>query len=636
MINLDDFYGPSWVAEPNPSPTITFEGDVIGSGVIQNLEDTTILTEVVNNSHNHTVSDITGLEEELSVSASVDVSKPSITSPTLGQTDFSNPITSSAYDTPDTYRGIHDKSHWQIAQNELFGTLVAEYSGSSNLVSWSPVGLPTTILYVRVRHGSDKHLSDWSDPINFSVSGAVYIDTPVVAVTGSPSSVIETPTISTSAFSVTGGSDTHASTSWLVKQGSTIVWSSLNDAANKLSITVPSGTLLESITYTFQAIHNGTAHGSSATGSVDGTTLSSFDAGGLWLWGYNNNGQLGNSSIISRSSPVQTICGGTNWGQIACGADHTAAIKTDGTLWLWGYNSVGKLGNNTTADRSSPVQTISGGTNWSQVSCGADHTAAIKTDGSLWVWGRNIGNLGDGTFLYRSSPVQTICGGTNWSEVACGAEYTAAIKTDGSLWLWGSNGDGRLGHNTIVSESSPVQTVSGGNNWSQVGCGDNHTAAIKTDGTLWCWGYNQHGQTGDNTDINRSSPVQTISGGTNWSQVACGSNHTAAVKTDGTLWLWGNNDYGQLGNNIGGTSYDYRSSPVQTVSGGNNWKQVICGGYNTAAIKTDGTLWLWGSNSSGKLGNNSIINRSSPVQTVSGGTNWNQVACGRHTAAIRI
>jgi alpha-tubulin suppressor-like RCC1 family protein len=360
----------------------------------------------------------------------------------------------------------------------------------------------------------------------------------------------------------------------------------------------------------------------------------SFTEGGLWTWGNNGLGELGDNSRTHRSSPVQTVSAGTNWKQVAGGGNHTAAIKTDGTLWLWGSNFFGRLGDNTQTDRSSPVQTVSAGTNWKQVACGGTHTAAIKTDGTLWTWGRNYnGRLGDNTTTDTTSPVQTVSAGTNWKQVACGGNHTAAIKTDGTLWTWGRNTNGQLGDNSLTHRSSPVQTVSGGTNWKQVAGGDSHTAAVKTDGTLWMWGGNSYGQLGDNSLTHRSSPVQTVSAGTNWKFVASGYYaHTAAIKTDGTLWTWGRNNFGQLGDN----SLTHRSSPVQTVSGGANWKQVSCGRFYTTTIKTDGTLWTWGRNSYGQLGDNTTTGRSSPVQTVSAGTNWKLVACGTYfTVSIR-
>ena len=366
---------------------------------------------------------------------------------------------------------------------------------------------------------------------------------------------------------------------------------------------------------------------------TDPSILESFVGNELWSWGRNAyNGQLGDNTTTHRSSPVQTVSGGTNWKQVAGGQNHTAAIKTDGTLWTWGLNNFGQLGNDFTSNQSSPIQTVSAGTNWKQVAGKGLHTAAIKTDGTLWLWGSNgSGRLGDNTTTSSSSPVQTVSAGTNWKLVACGFYHTAAIKTDGTLWTWGSNSYGQLGDNTTTGRSSPVQTVSAGTNWKFVAGGVNHTAAIKTDGTLWMWGRNYAGILGDNTLTHRSSPVQTVSAGTNWKLVAGGRYYTAAIKTDGTLWTWGRNNSGQLGDN----TTTNRSSPVQTVSGGTNWKLVDCGSQHTAAIKTDGTLWTWGFNNFGQLGDNTTTGRSSPVQTVSGGTNWKLVAGGSyHTAAV--
>jgi len=306
----------------------------------------------------------------------------------------------------------------------------------------------------------------------------------------------------------------------------------------------------------------------------------------------------------------------------------------EGNLWTWGLNSYGRLGDNTVVDRSTPVTTFAGGTNWKQVTGGGNYTAAIKTDGTLWTWGDNTsGQVGDNTTTQRLTPVTTLAGGANWKQVSCGFRHTAAIKTDGTLWTWGFNGLGVLGNNTTVDSLTPVTTFAGGTNWKQVACGYNRTAAIKTDGTLWNWGRGNEAQLGDNTATTRSVPVTTFAGGTNWKQVACGGLIAAAIKTDGTLWTWGaNNAQGALGNNTA----ENRSTPVTTFAGGTNWKQVACGDLYTAAIKTDGTLWTWGYNTVyGQLGiNNTTDNRSTPVTTFAGGTNWKQVACGsNHTAA---
>jgi alpha-tubulin suppressor-like RCC1 family protein len=361
-----------------------------------------------------------------------------------------------------------------------------------------------------------------------------------------------------------------------------------------------------------------------------------FKQAGLWAWGYNVNYQLGDGTTASKSSPVLVLSGGTNWTQVKSGYTHSAAIKTDGTLWTWGYDDYGQLGVNASAiTRSTPVQTVAAGTTWKQVDCSWTTTTAIKTDGTLWLWGRNnYGQLGDGTTTNRSSPVQIT--GTTWKFVSVGQYNGAAIKTDGTLWSWGYNYYGLLGDATTTSRSSPVQIYGGGTNWKQVSVGHSNVGAIKSDGTLWMWGSQQYGVVGNGlTDgFNHvSTPVQTTSGGTNWKQVSAGIQGAAAIKTDGTLWLWGRNNVGQLGD---GTTTN-RVTPVQIA--GTTWKEVVKGEYyRSAALKTDGTIWAWGWALYGGLGNNAdhTINLSSPTQIFGGGTNWKLISVGNYfMTAIR-
>jgi alpha-tubulin suppressor-like RCC1 family protein len=296
--------------------------------------------------------------------------------------------------------------------------------------------------------------------------------------------------------------------------------------------------------------------------------------------------------------------------------------------------------------RCTPVTTFAGGTDWKQVSCGGSHTAAIKTDGTLWVWGRgDSGQLGNGVTTGNiSTPVTTFSGGTNWKEVSSGGYHTAAIKTDGTLWVWGSNSNGQLGINATTVRCTPVTTFAGGTNWKEVSCGVNYTSGIKTDGTLWVWGVNFNGGLGINATGDRCTPVTTFAGGTNWKQLGLfgpvtgftGGPYMSAIKTDGTLWLWGGNTNGQLGIN----DTTNRCTPVTTFAGGTNWKQVSNTGTSfsgvTVAIKTDGTLWTWGYNNKGALGTNNTITRSTPVTTFAGGTNWKQCRTnGSMSAAIR-
>ena len=258
-----------------------------------------------------------------------------------------------------------------------------------------------------------------------------------------------------------------------------------------------------------------------------------FRNGNLFTWGSGTQLQLGNNTATNASTPVTTFAGGTNWKQVSCGY-HTAAVKTDGTLWGWGANTSGQLGINNLSNRSTPVTTFAGGTTWKQVSCGQLHTLALSDDTinkRLFVFGNNTnGQLGNRLSIFN--PVTTFAGGTNWKQVSCGY-HIAAVKTDGTLWTWGNNANGQIGINdTITIKTTPVTTFAGGTTWKQVSCGSFHTAAIKTDGTLWTWGSGTSGKLGDNTTTSKSTPVTTFAGGSNWKQVSSGGSHTAAVIYD--------------------------------------------------------------------------------------------------------
>jgi alpha-tubulin suppressor-like RCC1 family protein len=356
--------------------------------------------------------------------------------------------------------------------------------------------------------------------------------------------------------------------------------------------------------------------------------------GQVWLWGNNTSGQLGNNCCQSTSScPVREFCNDSSWYEIVDATDGISffSIKTDGTLWGWGYNNCGQLGTNNTINYSTPQQEVCGGTTWCMVSGGSLHTSSIKTDGTLWSWGSNTaGQLGTCNTICHSTPTQEACGGTNWCMVSDGCLHTSAIKTDGTLWSMGING-GRLGTNSTVSHSTPTQEACGGTNWCMVSGGCTHTSAIKTDGTLWSWGSNVCGALGTNNLINYSTPQQEICGGTNWCMVSSGGSFSMAIKTNGTLWGWGQNNLfgfaarGNLGTN---NSINY-STPQQEVCGGTNWCMVNAGLGSTMAIKTDGTLWGMGSNSCSTISaGNPFANYSSPTQEVCGFTDWNSVSLG--------
>jgi len=346
----------------------------------------------------------------------------------------------------------------------------------------------------------------------------------------------------------------------------------------------------------------------------------------LWAWGKNENGDLAQNNIIYYSSPVQIP--GTTWSSLARGWDNNShpeflgALKSDGTLWIWGKNDKGQLGQNQASAQltgaSSPVQIP--GTDWAASDFGYQAWAAVKTNGTLWMCGNNsFGGLGQnqGPGNERSSPTQVP--GTTWTTEINGGDYNwIAIKTDGTLWAWGNNSSGQLGQNNTSRVSSPVQ-VGSGTDWSKVGKAYRSQGAIKTDGTLWVWGQNEQGVLGQNQPdtTDQSSPIQLPGTWSSWSGSSEGSG---GIKTDGTLWSWGHNDKGQLGLN---NTTEY-SSPVQ-VGSGTDWSKSIFG-TKSLGLKTDGTLWTWGNNvPGGQLGQNNETLYSSPVQIPG---NWSDITAG--------
>jgi len=302
-----------------------------------------------------------------------------------------------------------------------------------------------------------------------------------------------------------------------------------------------------------------------------------------------------------------------------------------GTLWSAGYADHGQLGQNNRTKYSSPVQ-IPG--TWTDASMGRFVAFGIKSGGTLWTWGSgNHGMTGTNqpTNVDYSSPTQIP--GTTWSDVTTCSYGGLATKTDGTLWSWGYNGEGNLAQNTPDNNkrSSPVQIP--GTSWarpmvgSSEGCG---AFALRTDGTLWAWGFNQNANLGLNDKVSRSSPVQIP--GTNWGNVYSSHKSTIATKTDGTLWIWGINEKGQLGQNS--VSAGGVSSPVQIP--GTNWNltqmKSTNNGEGKMALKTDGTLWGWGNNATGDFGLNNTTNYSSPTQVPG---SWSGLGGTKITHGIR-
>ena len=235
----------------------------------------------------------------------------------------------------------------------------------------------------------------------------------------------------------------------------------------------------------------------------------------------------------------------SDWATVSAGAYHTCAKKLDNSLWCWGQNFSGQLGLGLSApgESDAPAKVLDD-TTWAMLSVGSGHGCATKSDGTLWCWGSNSnGQIGVGTTVTAFVPTQVL--GSGFISVSAGASHSCAVHADGSLACWGLNDSGQLGDGTTGQKSVP--TAIAGNDWALVGAGASHTCAIKTDGGLWCWGDNSTGELGDGTMTNRLQPTKVTSPVGPWSELALGNGHTCASLGAGSLYCWGDNSKGQLG-----------------------------------------------------------------------------------------
>lgn len=336
---------------------------------------------------------------------------------------------------------------------------------------------------------------------------------------------------------------------------------------------------------TWQQVAAGTEH-----------TVATQQDGSIWAWGRNTTGQVG-SSVLQTSVRLlpQQVGTANTWQLASAGGYHTIALRTDRTLWAWGGNEEGELGDGSNTPQPVPKQ-INVGTVWRSIATGSAHTLAVRADGTLWAWGRNSsGQVGDGTTTVRTIPIQ-IGTATSWQKVIAGDDYSQAVQSDGTLWEWGSSG-----------QLTPTQVGRVDIMWQSLSKGQDYIAGIRMNGTLWTWGSNYYGQLGDGTTVAHSTPQQ-IGTATSWQSVHTGSGYGVALRNNGTLWAWGRNYSGQYGD--GSTQQQLAPTQIGLVS---SWRNVSAGGAHTVAIRRDSTLWAWGSNRDGQLGDGQPYTTTVPV-----------------------
>jgi alpha-tubulin suppressor-like RCC1 family protein len=347
--------------------------------------------------------------------------------------------------------------------------------------------------------------------------------------------------------------------------------------------------------------------------------------GSVWTWGSDVSGKLGDGQV----SPSYTVTnhdsfmplrvhGPGNVGYlnsivaISAGESHNMALRSDGTVWEWGWNAFGQLGNGTTNDAYTPVQ-VSGLSNVVAISGRAYHCVALKSDGTVWAWGWNsYGQLGNGTTTnFISVPVQ-VTGLTNPAAISAGYTISLARMSNGTVRVWGTDRKGEMGQGVSGFYSyTPIQ-VPGLSNVVSVSADFQEPEALKSDGTIWMWGWNNLGQLGDGTAADTNLPTQVLSLTNMVFAGATGDRDNCAIGADHTVWTWGRNYNGQLG--IGTADQDPHPLPVQVPPFGKGYVILVqTPDWHSLALESDGTLWAWGANDHGQLGNNTTNDAYSPT-----------------------
>lgn len=314
---------------------------------------------------------------------------------------------------------------------------------------------------------------------------------------------------------------------------------------------------------------------------------------------------------------------------IAVGWNHSLAAERDGSLRAWGANGSGQLGLGDTNNRARATRVAPGTTRWRSLAGGSRHSCGIAEDGSLYCWGVNVhGQLGVGDTADRDTPTR-VGAASDWVEVTCGGLHSCGLRAGGTLWCWGANPAGQLGLGSETGDQTAPRRVGAEQGWRGLAAKARFNCALRSDESLWCWGDNSDGQLGQGDTTDRRAPVQ-VAAGTRWAQVRMGPLHTCAVTANRELFCWGLNDFGQLG-----TGDTTSSRAPRRVGVERDWALVSGGFEHSCGVRSDGSLWCWGNGALGRLGVEGDPSRTSPTRVSWTRSRTRDVVTGQgHTCAL--
>ena len=339
--------------------------------------------------------------------------------------------------------------------------------------------------------------------------------------------------------------------------------------------------------------------------------LNDFSDYTVWGWGNNNSGQLGDNTILPKCIPISTLGQKKIFQTIASNEGTSFGLTSSGVIWGWGINNVYYLGDGSTINKCTPVSIHGTKKTFCKITAGAIVSSGIDHKGQIWCWGWGFrGTIGDNDTAIRCTPVSIYGTKKTFCEISSGREYMSSLDKNGMVWSWGHNAFGQLGDNSTTNRCTPVSIHGAKKTFCYISATYNHTYAIDINNQVWGWGLNNYGIIGDNSVTVRYTPVSIHGTKKTFCHITGGYTHSVGIDTVGQIWGWGGNQYGQIGDN----TTTSRRTPVSIHGSKKTFCYIAAGWFHSLGVEYNGNLWSWGNNFDGQLGDNSTTSRRTPVR----------------------